>query len=258
MTAPVIAGAVLVGGFAMAEKLTDKQVREFFDRHFPFVEQDEEPPGRRQEDGRSGRSWSGKLGWRTRHGTSIVRWDLGRPTFVSGAIVADGSVADVQYVGSWRYQISENPRRWVHGTVDIRRDGVTFTPGEQPKYVAPAVTSSPDLAFDLAGHSELRERLLDADFADALYAHLKDGVFRKGDSDRIWSVSMRRAAAIVADLRGQGDVYLDYYPHGGRFPLTEPRYTPEEVSYEAALTARFAEIKAILAGLGWLLATAEE
>jgi hypothetical protein len=249
--------------FAMAEKLTDEQVREFFDRNYPFIEQNEPPPGRLQapDDGRPWQTWSGKPGWRTRHGNSIIRWDHGRPAFVSGADLADGTRVDVQNVGSWRYQISDNPRRWVHGTVDIRPDGVTFTPGEQPKYIAPAPSDHPDLEVDLASDVAMRERLLDADFADALYAYLKNGQFFKEGGDWIWSIGMASAAGIVANLRGQGDVYTDYFPHGGREPLpffAERRLTPEQAAIQAGLRDRFSEIEAIVTRLGWRRAKEED
>jgi hypothetical protein len=232
----------------MVEKLTDEQARASFDKHYPFIEQNEGPPGRWQEDDRPGRSWSGKLGWRTRHGASIVGWSLGRPKFVWGADLAAGthrgeSPVYLQYFGTWRYLISDDPRRWVHGTVDIRTDGVTFTAGEQPKYIPPVQSERPDLEADLASDAALRERLLDNDFADALYLYLKNEAFFKEGRDQIWSVRMRHVAAIVANLRGQGDIYIDYYDHR---------------SYEAPLTAHFPEIKAILAGLGWRLATKED
>jgi hypothetical protein len=254
--APVLAGAVFVGGFAMAEKLTDEQVRAFFDQHYPFIEQNEEPPGHvvANDDGRPGQRWSGQSGWRTRHGTSIVRWRLGRPVFASGADLADGTRVDVQNVGNWRYQISDNPRCWVHGTVDIRPDGVTFTPGEQSKYIAPAPSGHPDLAVDLKGDDEVRERLIGADFADTLYGYLKNGEFFKEGGDWIWSTGMASAAGIVANLRGQGDVYTDYFPHGGREPLppfARRRLTPEQAAFEAALSDRFLEIEAIVTRLSW-------
>lgn len=121
----------------------------------------------------------------------------------------------------------------------------------------------------MAGDNALRERLLDADFADALYGYLKNEDFFKEGGERIWLSGLSDTAGFVAKLRGQGDVYTDYYPHGGRAPLNDrayaarrtlgpPELTPDETALEALLTARFAEIKIMLARLGWRLATTED
>ena len=55
-------------------------------------------------------------------------------------------------------------------------------------------------------------------------------------------------------MRGQGDVYTDYFPHGGREPLppfARRRLTPEQAAFEAALSDRFLEIEAIVTRLSW-------
>jgi len=258
-----------VGGFAMAEKLTDAQVRENLDRSYPLIEQDALPPGcwKPYENGNPGQKWTGQSRWSVRHGESIVRWGYGKPEHVTDANLVDGTHVDASSVGDgWRYKISESPRRWQHGTIDIRQDGVTFTLGEQPKYATPTSSDHPSLYVDMAGDNALRERLLDADFADALYAYLKNQELFKEGGERIWSNGLSGTAGFIANLRGQGDVYTDYYPHGGRLPLSElphaartrPQLTPQEAAFEAALTARFAEIKTIVARLGWRLATAED
>jgi hypothetical protein len=262
----VLAAAVIASGFAMAQRSIDEQRREHFDRYYPFVEWDE---GLR-DHWKPGQKWTGLTGWSTRHGKSIARGSVMGPFYMSEVSLADGTRVDVHNVGKkWRYRISDTPRRWVHGSVDIRPDGVTFTAGEQPKYNPPAASEHPDLEADLAGDIALRERLLDADFADTLYVFLKNGDFFKEGGERIWSIGLSRAAGLVADLRGQGDVYTDYYPHGGRAPLTDdvrnarrklgmPELTQEELASEAVLTARFEEIKTFLIGLGWRRTTKED
>jgi hypothetical protein len=273
-TASVIAVAVFVGGFAMAEMLTDAQISENLDRSYPPIEPNAELPGRWQayEDGRPGQKWSGQSRWSIRHGQSVVRWGYGKPEYVSDASLADGTRVHASWwIGNgWRYQISRSPRRWVHGTIDIRPDGVTFTPGEQPKFSAPAQPSGhSNLYADLAGDNALRERLIDEGFADALYAYLKNEDFFKEGGERIWSNGLSGTAGFVASLRGHGDVYTDYYPHGGRAPLDdrayaarrmlgEPALSQEESAAEALLVARFAEIKGMLAALGWRRPTAED
>jgi hypothetical protein len=63
------------------------------DRHDPFIEQGQEPPGRWAPDERLGGAltWRGQLGWRTRHGLAIVRWSTGKPSDVENALYPDGS-----------------------------------------------------------------------------------------------------------------------------------------------------------------------
>jgi hypothetical protein len=254
----------------MAEMLTDAQIREVLDRHYPLIDPNSEPPGRWQayEDGRPGQRWKGQSRWSVRHGQAIVRWGYGKPEQVSGASLTDGTHVDVSWwVGDgWRYPASRKPRRWIHGTIDIQADRVMFTPGEQPKYVPPTPSEHPSLYVDLAGHVALRDRLLDEDFADALYAYLQNREFFKEGGDRIWLNGQSELAGFVANLRGQGDVYTDYYPHGGQLPRSEspyamranPQLTPEEALREEALTSRVSQVKIILSELGWRLPTAED
>jgi hypothetical protein len=237
----------------MAQMSVDEQRREHFDRHYPLTEWNEDLRDR----WRPGQKWAGLSHWSTRHGKAIARWSVMGAFYVSDANLADGIYVDVHNTGkNWRYLVSDIPRRWVHGSVDIRLDGVTFSLGGQPKYNPPAPKDHPDLEVDLASDAALRKRLLDTDFADALYAYLKNEDFFKEGGERIWSIGLSRAAGLVADLRGQGDVYTDYYPHGGRVPLTDEARSqrvlgPEENESEAALVVRFEEIKTILADLGW-------
>jgi hypothetical protein len=253
----------------MAERLTDAQVQANLDQSYPLIEQNAVPPGRWQayDNGQPGQKWTGESRWSIRHGESIVRWGLGKPVYVTRASLADGTRVNAERVGdSWRHQISDQPHRWVYGTVDIRPDNVIFTPGEQPKYTPPTRGAHSNLYADLAGDDALRQRLLDEEFADAMYAYLKKEEFFKEGGERIWSNGLSETAGFVAGLRGQGDVYTDYYPHGGRLPMSElpysvramPQLTLEEAVFERALAARIAEIKAILTRLGWRLATEED
>jgi hypothetical protein len=237
---------------AMSKQLTDAEHREFLDGNFPFVEQGAEPPGRYVDgefNGHPVRRWSGQTNWSTRHGAAVVRWSRGRPIFVEDAALPDGTqVRARDAAGSglhhWRYQASAQPRRWIHGRIEIHPDRVIFVVGRQPTYNPPAAGEFPDLEFDLAHDKSLRDRLIDADFADALYAYLKNGDFWKAGGDRIWSIGLSGAAGLVADLRGHGDVYTDYYPHGGNTG-----------DHRAAV---FAEISELLKKISWRRPTAED
>ena len=259
----------------MAQKTTDAQLREHLDRYFPFIEQGAERPGRwvPYENGQPGRRWSGQMGWRTRHGDAVVRWDAGKPNYIENASLADGARVNVIFnLGSpspFRYKVSEHPRRWIHGTVDIRPDGVTFTPGEQPRFDPPAPTETTNIEADLARDQALRDRLVDAEFADAFYAYLENEQFWKEDGEHIWQYGQRSAARFVAGLRGHGDTYLDYFPHGGQKPVTEAmrnarrQYgwaepSPEEAALNEKRFIWFAEIPELLNRHGWRKATPED
>ncbi len=224
-------------------EVSDPKHQEFLDRAYPLIDQNAEPPGRWLVD----KKWSGQSGWRTRHGDSEVRWSYGEPHYASNVLLADGTRIDVQKcMGSpspFRYRLSGEPRRWLHGTIDIQFERVTFTPGEQPSYKPPAKSEHSNLEFDLAHDGDLRHRLADEKFADALYFYLQNGDFWKESGDRIWSCGMNQAGALVANLRGYGDTYNDYYPWG----LVEP-----------VVPADLDEIAKRIAAHGWRKATTED
>jgi hypothetical protein len=258
----------------MAQDEINPTLREHLDRYYPFIEQDAEPPGRsRPNKSGRGQSWVGKLGWRTRHGDAVVMWDLGRPTTVWNAVLPDGSKVKAQSTmgaaAPWRYLATRSPRRWVHGTVAIAPDSVTFTPGDQPAFEMPAAGERPNLEYDLARDLTFRSRLVDEEFADTLYAYLKNGEFWKQDGERIWSIGLSSAAGLVANLRGFGDTYIDYYPHGGSGPVSEearaarrsmgrPELSPDEAAVQDKKIAWFNEITEILRSMGWRRATSED
>jgi hypothetical protein len=227
--------------------LEREQFQQFLDREYPFIDQNAEPPGRWRDDDVPfpGKKWSGQMGWRTRHGNSVVRWNLGRPIYVSNALLSDNTRVDVQGSGGgpsrFRYRLTGEPRRWLHGEIDIQPDEVTFTPGEQPIYEPPPESDYANLEFDLAHAHDLRGLLSDERVADALYAYLQNGEFFKEGGDRIWQCGLSNTAGLVANLRGHGDTYTDYYPHGPSEP-TLPTHTDEIIK---KLTA-----------LGWRKATA--
>ncbi len=144
-------------------EVSDPKHQEFLDRAYPLIDQNAEPPGRWLVD----KKWSGQSGWRTRHGDSEVRWSYGEPHYASNVLLADGTRIDVQKcMGSpspFRYRLSGEPRRWLHGTIDIQFERVTFTPGEQPSYKPPAKSEHSNLEFDVifgkrveivSGHAE--------------------------------------------------------------------------------------------------------
>lgn len=75
-------------------------------------------------------------------------------------------------------------------------------------------TDAPDLEADLVRDALFREALKDDRFALAVYKLLENQGFYKGADEREWSASFRQVARIVADLRGVGEDYLDFYCNG--------------------------------------------
>ena len=78
----------------------------------------------------------------------------------------------------------------------------------------------------------LHERLEDDDFARRVYAALCNTDWRRGDAE-FWC-TFRQAAELIAEIRGRGESYLDFYwsMHAGeiadavRVALGELGWTP--------------------------------
>jgi hypothetical protein len=90
----------------------------------------------------------------------------------------------------------------------------------------------PNLEKDL---EQLRHKLVDIDYARALYAALCNNEFIKDGED--WSCTWRYAGGIVARLRGLNENYLDFYLSGFNEGFPEGTITEE--------------IKKDLESLGW-------
>jgi hypothetical protein len=198
----------------MTNKLTDTEHQASLDRNFPFIERDAEPPGRWVSDP-LGKKWDGQGHWSTRHGDAVVRWSLGEPFRIDFALYPDRTRGVVQKNGHGRWRrLAMNARNWIHGTIQIKADDVTFSDGEQPIYKPPQRTSVPNLEADLAHDAEFLEALQDDGFADATYEVLKQHQFYKGEL-RGWKAGSGRAAELVANLRGLGESFSDWKPYGG-------------------------------------------
>jgi hypothetical protein len=198
----------------MTNKLTDTEHQPSLDRNFPYIERDAEPPGRWVSDP-LGKKWDGQSHWSTRHGDAVVRWSLGEPFRIDFALYPDRTRGVVQKngYGRWR-RLAMNARNWIHGTIQIKADDVTFSDGEQPIYKPPQRTSVPILEADLADDAKFLEALQDDGFADATYELLKQHQLYKGEL-RGWKAGSGRAAELVANLRGLGESFDDWKPYGG-------------------------------------------
>jgi len=201
----------------MANKFSDAEHQASLDKNLPYIEQGAEPPGRWVPDAQlpGAQKWDGQTLWSTRHGDTVVRWSLGRPFRIDFASYPDktrGVVLENGY-GRWR-RLAANGRNWVHGTIEIKANDVTFSDGEQPIYTPPLKTAIPNLEADVAHDAGFLDALQDDDFANAAYTVLKTDCFYKGEL-RGWRADSGRAAELVANLRGLGESFNDWKPYGG-------------------------------------------
>jgi len=203
------------GYMAMSQTLDAKERQEFLDRFYPFIEQGQEPPGRVVPSEKLGGTpvWQGQLGWRIRHGPAIVIWSLGRPNEVENALYPDGSRGEVLHMLDHGFRRrASGDRLWVYGRIDIRPDDVTFVDGDQPVYQPPPQSDVPNLEADLAHDPAFLAAIRDDRFALAVVTVFDNRTFYKGGDPRAWPCGSRQAAGLVADLRGKGESYQDYFP----------------------------------------------
>lgn len=223
-------------GMAQSTKLSEEEHQAALDRHYPFVEQGSEPGRSIPHDTLPGRVWSGQMGWRTRHGPAVVRWDTGRPRRVELARYPDGprGVAEHMLDHGWRRR---DGRGWIYGSIEIGPDDVTFVDGVQPVYQPPPRTDVPNLESDLARDPAFLAAIMDDRFANAAYAVFNRS-FYKGDDLRPWGGGDRAAARLLANLRGLGESYQDWFPHGGLVGV----YPDDRPEREAWLRAQIEQL----------------
>jgi hypothetical protein len=208
--------------------LSGEEHKAFLDKHYPFIEQGMEPPGRYAPTPQMHgvMTWSGQSGWRTRHGPVVVWWNLGKAFKAESVHYRDGTRGIAQHTldYGWRRQATDG-RRWIHGEIEIRPDDVVFTDGTQPVYTPPQATDGPNLEAELACDAEFLNALQGDRFANAVYVVFRNRTFYKGVDERSWSCGDRQAARLVRDLRGLGESYQDWFPHGelsGTYPDDRP------------------------------------
>lgn len=167
-------------------------------------------------------TWSGVVSWGTIHGSATVKWVLGHAHGIWGAVRPDGTVVDYCEISSpygsasWRFK-NEDGRSYTHGTVKITDDGVTFTAVDGLPVYSPG-TRPDSLEAALAADPIFIGRLQDDAFAYAANDYLSDRIFRRDTaSEGRWSMTPRQIAKMIADMRGLGETYVDFYRFSGPF-----------------------------------------
>jgi hypothetical protein len=239
--------AACCGQTAMSQNLNAKDQREFFDRNYPFLQPGQEPPGRlAPNDKLKGMmTWQGQMGWRTRHGEAIVFWSLGKPIKVENALYPNGSRGEADHKldhGFRRRATGE--RLWLYGRIEIQPDNVIFVDGDQPVYQPPLRGEVPNLEADLARDPAFLAAIKDDRFALAVVRVFGNRTLYKGQDRRAWSCGLRQAAALVANLRGKGESYLDYFMGDAALTGTYPDDRPD---IERRLQSRIDEISKSIA-----------
>ncbi len=198
-------------------------------------------PGRRtwKPDGTMG-PWEGETCWRTVHGDATLCWRRGEPVRAFAvAHASDGPLAEVEAFprrdGVWRRPTAEG---YAVGTLDVRDDGIAFVDGPVPPFAPrrmPGDGEPPDLEAELGRDTDFLGLVRDDAFAAAVCDGLRNRDLVRSDApDRPWLMSYGRIAGMVADMRGRGEAYTDWYPY--------PRDTTP---------AAVAAFEAVVARLGW-------
>ncbi len=132
------------------------------------------------------------------------------------------------------------PVAWGRIEVDYKEDiRFVLDPAEGPEAIWTAADEPSDMAADMAKDAAFREDLRKDDgLARELYSSMCNVVWRhQGMPEGTeWSVSWRSAGRIVAELRGLGEEYTDFYCSSGEGDVTERiaarlsamGWTPEE------------------------------
>jgi len=191
----------------------------------------------------SRRRWEGMERWTTRHGLAYCAWHRGTPVSAENVLLPNGTRGYVGHTSfgpivGWRRPECETEFAfdgWIFGNVELTDDDAIFTDAPaQPTVAPPLDWGYPDLECDLWKSPSVREECQDQGFAMALYEALVSRNWRQIDGG-IWHCTNRNAGAIVAEIRGRGENYHDYYWRG----------LPElAAGYEA-------EVETAIAQIGW-------
>jgi len=231
----------------------------------PFLDPEGLFPGGWVEDARGLRTWQGETAWLTRHGDAVVHWLLGKPHSVYGAVLPGGERIDLCETWSpartdyWRRPYPSG-KGYVTGLLKISDDGVVFTDAPLPDR---DLEMYDGLAEAMADHPRARELFLDDRFAGAANDYFRNAGFRRdGADDPAWSISFRGIGRVIAEIRGIGESYVDFYLGEHEYDEADEarvvafleelgwhRMTPEEEAADhAAALALLAEVEARVEG----------
>ncbi len=158
--------------------------------------------------------WLGRKEWKTKHGPAICTWMLYRPISITDALLPDGKRGNVQNIWTskgWRRQ--DPAKGYIWGKVDISESDAIFNDHQEDfkRAFITEILGSPNLEADLRESEMMLQLIQDDRYAFALNFCFYNTNFIHEQSGQTWKCSMRQAGAIVAELRGLGESYLDFY-----------------------------------------------
>lgn len=131
-----------------------------------------------------------------------VKWGVKVPLFEDGDVWVTRTEGGLIHIITYdKYEDAvEASKIWNKSIVDI-----------VPQSLVDKTSPKSDMEMDLYNSTYLRKKVQNEVYAQALYAAMCNNLFEKEGVE--WSVSWRRAGAIVATMVGKG-CYLDYYCSG--------------------------------------------
>lgn len=192
-------------------KFLDKPVIGFGDPHPGFMASSGGEP-----------VWEGELFWETSHGAASVLWVAGRIAGVYGAKTPDGGRAKDLKPGLpesdvWRREAQDG--RLVHGRIELSPEDVTFV--DSRRQPAPARWGHGSLPSHLLSSDKALAAVSDTGFAVDLYGSLCSSVWALRATGRQFHGDWARSADIVAQMRGRGEISVDFYLNGNEGYVTD-------------------------------------
>lgn len=158
--------------------------------------------------------WIGPARWTTQHGPAQCSWLMGKIEKVAEVLLPDGTRTSelkrgVPGTDLWR--LLEDDGIWTYGILQVFEDDLRFVAEPAPPEPRWATGSLPHL---LCASSNACEFVDDLSNADELYAALCTGVWKLVGSGKEYAGSWKRAAEIVATMRGRNEPYSDFFNSG--------------------------------------------
>lgn len=159
--------------------------------------------------------WKGPKRWTINHGAASSSWLVGHIDSVSNVLLSDGSRTSNIRRGSpesglWR--IEDEDDFFTYGSLELTEDEIRFIVAtEQPQ---PQRWATGSLPYQLCASSNACELVEDLAMADEVYAALCSGLWKMVGSGKEYIGSWRRAAEVVAAMRGRNEPYTDFFNSG--------------------------------------------
>ncbi|MNU54698.1 hypothetical protein D3C71_437560 [compost metagenome] len=204
-------------------------VRESF-QHITHVHG--QPPLGRLESENGRPVWRGPARWMIEHGKARSYWLVGKIDSVENVLLPDGSrTSNVRRgapeTGLWRFE--DEDQVWTYGSLHVTADDITFVIEQQPQ---PPRWATGSLGYQLCASSNACDLVEDLSMADEVYAALGSGLWKMVGSGKEYVGPWRRAAEIVAAMRGRNEPYTDFFNSGSEGHV-------------------FPDAKDLLQGMGW-------